>query len=57
MQQQLRLRKSQYCTGHSLNNLANTYHLLGRVDEAAVMMQEALDLGRRGLPENDPEIG
>ena len=57
MQQRLRLRKSQYRTGHSLNNLANTYHLLGRVEEAAVMLQQALDLGRRALPENDPEIG
>ena len=55
--QQSRLRKCHDCTGDSLNNLANTYHVLGRVEEAAVMMQEALDIGRRSLPENDSEIG
>jgi hypothetical protein len=57
IRQHLCLRMCHDRTGDSLNNLANTYHLLGRIEEAAVMMEEALQIGRRKLPENHPEIG
>jgi hypothetical protein len=40
-----------------MNNLANSYRILQRHEEAAAMMQKALTHGRTVLPRNDPEIG
>jgi hypothetical protein len=40
-----------------MNNLANTYTMLERHDEAAAMMLLALEQGRRALPADDPELG
>ena len=40
-----------------MNNLANTYSALGRHQDALVMMEKALEFGRRVLPENHPHIG
>ena len=40
-----------------MNNLASTYFKLDRQEEAAAMMQRALEQGRMALPDNDPELG
>jgi hypothetical protein len=40
-----------------MSNLAATYTLLGRHQDALVMQQETLEFRRRALPENHPDIG
>ena len=43
--------------GMYMCNLAETYSALGRHADALAMQERVLDLWRRFLPENDPEIG
>jgi hypothetical protein len=40
-----------------MSNLAQTYSVLGRHADALAMQERLLDLRRRFLPKNDPEIG
>ena len=40
-----------------MGNLAATYSALGRYQDALVMNEEALELLRRVLPENHPDVG
>jgi hypothetical protein len=40
-----------------MNNLAETYGSLGRHHESVVLKEQAVELLRRWLPENHPEIG
>ena len=40
-----------------MNNLALTYSALGRHDDALAMQERVLELVRRVLPENHPDIG
>jgi hypothetical protein len=40
-----------------MNNLAVSYSKLGMHEEALAMRLKVLELYRRVLPENDPEIG
>ena len=40
-----------------MQGLANSYYYLGRHDEALEMREKALELYRRVLPENHPDIG
>jgi hypothetical protein len=40
-----------------MNNLAETYRALGRHADALAMGKQALELRRRVLPANHPEIG
>ena len=40
-----------------MGNLAQTYYALGRHADALAMQERVLDLKRRFLPEDDPEIG
>ena len=40
-----------------MGNLADSYSSLGRHVDALVMQERVLELYRRVLPENDPEIG
>ena len=44
-------------SGIQLGNLAGTYSALGRHADALAMQERVLDLRRRFLPDNDPEIG
>ena len=43
--------------GTAMNNLALTYSLLGRLQDALVMQEKTLEFLRRVLPENHPSIG
>jgi tetratricopeptide (TPR) repeat protein len=43
--------------GDAMNNVANTYKALGRFQEALVLREQTLQLYRRSLPENHPDIG
>ena len=43
--------------GMYMNNLAGMYSALGRHADALAMQERVLDLRRRFLPDNDPEIG
>jgi len=43
--------------GAAMNNLANTYHKLGRHQDALVQQEKALEFRRRVLPKNHPDIG
>jgi hypothetical protein len=43
--------------GMYMNNLAETYSALGRHADALAMQERVLELRRRFLPDNDPEIG
>ncbi len=40
-----------------MNNIANTYKALGRLQDALVLMEKTLEFQRRVLPENHPGIG
>ena len=40
-----------------MNNLAMTYHSLGRQADAVEMFERVLDFRRRVLPENHPATG
>ena len=40
-----------------MNNLAQTYSALGRHADALAMKEQALEIQRRVLPANHPEIG
>ena len=40
-----------------MSNLAQTYSVMGRHADALAMQERLLDLRRRFLPKNDPEIG
>jgi hypothetical protein len=40
-----------------MHNLANTYCVLGRCEEALELFKNALDIMQRVLPENHPQIG
>ena len=40
-----------------MNNLANTYGSVGRLDDAAAMHQRTLEFRQRVLPEDHPTIG
>ena len=51
------LELTHYNTGTSMNNLAETYGALGRHQESLVLKEQAVELLRRWLPENHPEIG
>jgi hypothetical protein len=44
-------------TGIAMNNLANTYSVLGRHQDALVMGEKTLEFRQRVLPENHPDIG
>ena len=52
-----RLRLSQHPVSTAILNLAVTYSELGRLQDALVMGEKALEFMRRVLPENHPEIG
>jgi hypothetical protein len=43
--------------GDAMHNLAATYCLLGRYQDALVLHKETLEFQRRVLPENHPNIG
>ena len=43
--------------GGTMLNLALTYRALGRYQDALVMNEKTLELLRRVLPENHPDIG
>jgi tetratricopeptide (TPR) repeat protein len=43
--------------GMYMSNLAETYSALGRHADALALQERVLDLRRRFLPEDDPEIG
>ncbi len=43
--------------GAAMNNLAATYHKLGRHQDALVLQEKTLEFWRRVLPENHPDIG
>jgi hypothetical protein len=38
-------------------NLANTYGILGKCEDALELFKNALDILQRVLPENHPQIG
>jgi hypothetical protein len=40
-----------------MGNLASTYGAVGRLQDALLMQLEALEFGRRVLPENHPHLG
>ncbi len=40
-----------------MNNLATSYLTIGRHQDALVMQEKTLELRRRVLPENHPDIG
>ena len=40
-----------------MNNLGNTYRLLGRHEDALAIFEQLLEIRRRVLPEDDPDIG
>jgi hypothetical protein len=40
-----------------MSNLADTYRVLGRHQDALVLQEKTLDFFRRVLPENHPDIG
>jgi hypothetical protein len=40
-----------------MSNLAGTYSKLGRHQDALVLQEKTLELQRRVLPENHPDIG
>jgi hypothetical protein len=40
-----------------MHNLAATYSALGRHQDALAMQEKTLEVQRRVLPENDPNIG
>ena len=40
-----------------MNNLANTYGSVGRLEDAAAMHQRTLEFRQRVLPEDHPTIG
>ena len=40
-----------------MNNLANTYGHVGRLEDSAVMHQKTLEFRQRVLPEDHPTIG
>jgi tetratricopeptide (TPR) repeat protein len=40
-----------------MNNLANTYSALGRLQDALTLKEKTLEFWRRVLPENHPDIG
>jgi hypothetical protein len=48
---------TQYVLGIAMVNLADTYRSLGRHQDALVLREKMLELLRRVLPENHPEIG
>jgi hypothetical protein len=43
--------------GDAMNNLAASYFLLGRHQDALVQQEKTLEFRRRVLPENHPDIG
>ncbi len=43
--------------GRAMSNLASTYRQLGRHQDALVLQEKTLDLFRRVLPENHPDLG
>jgi hypothetical protein len=43
--------------GQSMGFLGNTYSALGRHQDALVLQEKTLELHRRVLPENHPDIG
>ncbi len=43
--------------GDAMNNLSNVYTALGRHQDALAMGEQTLELWRRALPENHPNIG
>ena len=43
--------------GASMGNLATTYGKLGRHQDALVLEEKTLELFRRVLPENHPDVG
>jgi hypothetical protein len=43
--------------GITMDNLAATYSALGRHQDALVLQEKALEIQRRVLPENHPDIG
>ena len=43
--------------GASMNNLANMYFTLLRLQDAVLLGEKTLEFRRRVLPENHPEIG
>jgi hypothetical protein len=40
-----------------MHNLASSYHALGRHADALVLQEKVLELFRRVLPEDHPDIG
>ena len=51
------LRLTLSALGVAMTNLAKTYSALGRHQDALAMEEKTLDLMRRVLPENHPDIG
>ncbi len=43
--------------GDAMGNLANTYLILGRHQDALAMQEKTLEFRRRVLPDNHPDIG
>ncbi len=43
--------------GHAMSSLATTYSALGRHRDALVLEEKTLEIRRRVLPENHPDIG
>ena len=43
--------------GITMDNLATTYNNVGRHQDALVLQEKALEIQRRLLPENHPDIG
>ena len=43
--------------GTAMSNLAGTYSVLGRHQDALAMGEKTLEFRRRSLPENHPDIG
>ena len=43
--------------GNDMNNLAKTYHSLGRFQDSLALQEKTLAFFRRVLPENHPTIG
>jgi tetratricopeptide (TPR) repeat protein len=46
-----------FVAGGAMINLANAYFVLGRHQDALPMMEQALEIQQRGLPENHINVG
>ena len=51
------LRFDYLAAGRAISNLASSYEQLGRYQDSFALREEALEIFRRSLPDDDPEIG